>query len=78
MENMFALLGAVAPDELLIDQLEQALEKYKVSGDLKDVGLPCMLILSKLAAEASGGPMKFMEDLKKAEAGQKLLDAGDS
>jgi len=78
MENMLAMLGAIAPDELLIKQLKDGLEKYEETGELDTLGMPCMLILSKLAAGAAGGPMEFMKDLEKADAGKKLLDPGES
>lgn len=74
MENILAVLGAMAPDEILITQLENGLEKYKLGGDLKDLGLPCLLILSKLSASEAGGPMEFLKELEKADAAKKLLD----
>jgi hypothetical protein len=76
--DLLTLLGAVAPDEVLIEQLENALEKYKETKKLDDLGLQCMLILSKIAAEAHGGPMELMKELDKSKAANKLLDLGKS
>jgi hypothetical protein len=78
MKDIVTMIGAIAPEGFLIEMLEKGLEKYKETKDLKELGAPCMLILTKLAAEEAGGPGELFDEIKKHEAGIRLLDTKDS
>jgi hypothetical protein len=77
--ELITVLASVTPDEILIDQLEKALAEYKISGNLEDLGFPCLLINTKIASEkVEGGAMGMISDMKKMEKGMDLLSPKDS
>jgi hypothetical protein len=67
------------PEEMLVEKLEEGLTKYKISGDLDELNVPCILIATRLAADSTeGGVHQMMKEMEKMEKTLDLLDPGES
>lgn len=73
--HLLTLLGAHMPEEMMIDLLEEAVNQYKVDGDLAHLASICMLVGAKAAAESTeGGAEQLLKNIDRTEAARQLLD----
>jgi hypothetical protein len=79
MHELITLLSDAMPEELIVEQLESAIAKYKEDKDLTSLGMACTLVLSKCSINASsGGVREVLEDMERIDRGNKLLSPDKS
>ena len=72
--QLVTMLAGIMPEEMLIEKLEESLAKYKISGELKDLGFPCMLIATRLTVnDTEGGVTEVIKEMENLERADKLL-----
>lgn len=77
MKDLMILFGEVLPTETIIDQIEEAIQKYKsdpTDEALKGVEMFCVLLLSKMAAKAAGGAEELIRKTDLQQKGYDLLN----
>lgn len=81
MKDLMILFGEVLPVETIIDQIEDAIQKYKADPteeNLKGVELFSMLLLSKTCAKAVGGSDELIRRTDLQQKGFDLLNTTKS
>jgi hypothetical protein len=77
--QLITMLAGIMPEEMLLEQLEEAITKYKISGEIEELGLPCMLISTRIAANKhEGGVTQMIKEMEQMEKTLDLLNPGDS
>lgn len=78
MKDLMIAFGEILPVEMIIDQIDENIQKYKADpseDNLRAVECFSMLLLSKMAAKAAGGAEELIKQTDLQKKGYDLLNA---